>query len=184
MRLADRQIRFIVPFWPSIRRRKVRLGGRRGSLHLQETALVAEGEILRFYYFNLELLFRRAVSEWTTITVPYSRIVSVRYYRRLVLRAVSVVVLLAALAESAWLMSWGVLEAAVATLMLTVILALLLGYLNARVRPAYGVVFRGKDGRPRLLAFAIRSKRLRKSFADTLAAHRAAAAQFRAPTPG
>src|SRR5262249_16693518 len=153
-RLADRQIRFIVPFWPSIRRRKVRLGGRRGSLHLQETALVAEGEILRFYYFGLELMFRRVVSEWTTVTVPCGRTGSVRSYRRLVLRVVWAAALLAGLAESAWLMSWGAPEAGVATLLLTAILALLLGYINWRVRPAYGVVFRNKDGRPRLLAFA------------------------------
>ena len=41
-----------------------------------------EGEFLRFKLFmGIEWLFRRALSEWTTVTVPYSRIERVRVTR-------------------------------------------------------------------------------------------------------
>ena len=79
MKLDSRQFRFTVPFATFSARRLVKLGGKRGSLHLQETALVAEGELLRFtFIIGLEWLFRRALSEWTMVTVPYSRIQAVR----------------------------------------------------------------------------------------------------------
>ena len=79
MRLDARQVRFVPSFLPTWRTRTLRLGGRRGGLHLQEPALVLEGELLRFrLVFGIEWLFRQALSEWTTVTVPYSRIVTVR----------------------------------------------------------------------------------------------------------
>jgi hypothetical protein len=178
MKLDDRQVRFVTPFWPSIRRHKVRLGGRRGSLHLQETALVAEGELIRFSFFSLEWLFRRALSEWTTVTVPYARIVAVRYHRLLWLRVLSALFLLAGLAEAMWLILARDPATGLLVFGLTIILGILLGYVNLRVKPSYRVTFRGKDGRRRMLAFAIRSNKLRRSFADALAVHQATAARY------
>ena len=48
------------------------------------------------------------------------------------------------------------------------------------VRPYYALRFRGRDGRARVLRFWVK-RRLRREFAATLAAHRAAAAHFAVP---
>jgi hypothetical protein len=180
MRLDQRQVRFVVPFWPSLAH-KVRLGGQRGSLNLQETALVVEGELIRFSFFGIEWLFRRALSEWTTVTVPYSRIVAVRHVRLWLLRIGSVVLtaLVWALAVSLWRAE--PLMAGVAVV-LGFVGTVLVGFINFLVRSYHRVTYRGKDGRRRLLTFAVRTKRLRKPFLDTLAAHRAAAAAYMSPT--
>ena len=47
---------------------------------------MVEGEILRFHYFGLERFFARALGEWTTVTVPYSRIEQVTFRSRWWLR--------------------------------------------------------------------------------------------------
>ena len=102
MRLDDRHIRFIRPFWPKIGQRLVPLGGRRGSVHLQETALVVEGDLLRFrFLLGIEWLFRQALSEWTSVTVPYARIERVRRSRLWPLRSVSLLLVVAV-----WVGSW------------------------------------------------------------------------------
>ena len=68
----------------------MKLGGKRGSLHLQETALVAEGELLRFtFIIGLEWLFRRALSEWTMVTSRIRESSSVRISKLWPLRVLS-----------------------------------------------------------------------------------------------
>jgi hypothetical protein len=178
MRLDHRQVRFVTPFGLTLRRpNHIRLGGSRGHLDLQETAVVAEGELMRFSFLGTEWLFRRALSEWTTVTVPYGRITSVRYDRLVALRIVSILLVAVVAAFSATLLlaegdpTTGWTMAGFAA-----ILALLFGVLNLWMKPSYQVRYRGKDGRTYLLAFTVRAKRLRKPFLDTLAAHQAAAA--------
>jgi hypothetical protein len=180
MRLDQRQVRFVVPFWPSLAL-KVRLGGQRGSLNLQETALVVEGELIRFSFFGIEWLFRRALSEWTTVTVPYSRIVAVRHVRLWLLRIGSALLTALVWALAVWLFRTDPLTGSMVG-SLGVVETVLVGYINLRVRSYHRVTYRGKDGRRRLLTFAVRAKRLRKPFLDILAAHRAAAAAYTAPT--
>src|SRR5262245_36202943 len=103
MRLDSRQFRFVVPFVSYPRRKVVRFGGRRGSIQIQETALVVEGELLRFtFIIGLEWLFRRALSEWTTVTVPYSRIDSVRLSRLWPLRVFTFLFTVIWIALTAW----------------------------------------------------------------------------------
>jgi hypothetical protein len=182
MRLEGRQVKFRAPFLTAGRSNVIRLGGSRGSLHLQETALVAEGELVRFRYFGVEWLFRRALSEWTTVTIPYARITSVGYRRSRVLGLLLMLAIAVAAAASVTMYlvaddTWkGLLAAAPSAIVVAV-----LGGLTLLNRRSYHVAFRGKDGRSRVLAFVVRTKRLRRPFLDTLAAHRTAAARHGTP---
>jgi hypothetical protein len=178
MRLGPKQVQFVRGFLPS--RREVRFGRRRNRVDLQETALVAEGELVRFHYLGLETLFERALCEWTVLTVPYSRIEQVRFTRREALRALSVMLLLAGWA-GAWMLTFSKFSVLGVTLLgASVPLTLLLLYLNLRLKPFYRLTFRARDGRPRVLRFWVK-KRLRSEFAAALAAHREAAARYTVP---
>jgi hypothetical protein len=182
MRLDHRQVRFVTPFALTLRRpNHIRLGGSRGHVDLQETALVAEGELMRFSFLGTEWLFRRALSEWTAVTVPYGRITAVRYDRLFALRIISIlVVAVGAALSAALLLAEGDSTTGWAMAVFTAVLALLFGALNLWLKPSYQVRYRGKDGRIYLLAFTVRVKRLRKPFQDTLAAHRDAATPYAA----
>jgi hypothetical protein len=96
MKLEARQVRFVLPFLPVSRH--VRLIGKHNSIQLLETALVVEGNRLKLHYFGLERFMGAAMSEWTTITVPYSRIVAAKLQRFLVVRLVLGALVLADLA--------------------------------------------------------------------------------------
>ena len=68
MRLEPKQVRFVAPLVSSTRRvRRIRLVGRQNSVQLLETALVVEGYLLKLtFFFGIEGLFTRTLSEWTT----------------------------------------------------------------------------------------------------------------------
>ena len=78
MKFGPRDLRFAYPVWASFRGVVVFIG-RRNTLHLQETALVIEGDLLRFQLPVIDWFVRRVFCEWTMLTVPYSRIVRHRY---------------------------------------------------------------------------------------------------------
>src|SRR5262245_21912066 len=179
MRLDSRQFRFVVPFVSLPRRKVVRFGGKRGSIQIQETALVVEGELLRFtFIIGLEWLFRRALSEWTTVTVPYSRIDSVRLSKLWPLRVLTLLFTAIWIALSAWF--WDN-EAVAPIMVIGFALFVLLLYVNFRVKRAVRVVFQAKDRR-RVLAFTVRRRPLRHAFMETLRRHQDAARQYQIPT--
>jgi len=184
MRLDHRHIRFTTPQLTIRRPNLIRLGGSRGSLNLLETALIAEGELMRFSFLGTEWMFRRALSEWTAVTVPYSRITAVRYSRLVAFRVISILAVASGIAASATLL-WGLDDQGLGllTAAYTVGMAAFLGFLNWWIKPYCRVNYRGKDGRSYLLAFTFRTKRLRKPFLDALAAHRAAAGQYAPAIP-
>src|SRR5262245_33601650 len=105
MKLGPRQIRFIRPFWPALSGRRLRFACRRNPIHLQETELVVEGETLRFHYLGIAGLCARSLSEWTMVTVPSSRINSMRYRSNLWLRLV-IIVTAAAVSTLAMRLPW------------------------------------------------------------------------------
>jgi hypothetical protein len=180
MKLDARQFRFSVPFATFSARRLVKLGGKRGSLHLQETALVAEGELLRFtFIIGLEWLFRRALSEWTMVTVPYSRIQTVRISKLWPLRILSALFVVAWIALTAYLWTS---DFAPPVMVFGFAGTLLLAYVNLRVRKSIHVEFWRRDRRRRLV-FQIPRRALRESFLKTLRDHREAARQFGTTTP-
>src|SRR5262245_52597348 len=87
MKIAAKHVRF-VPVMPWFARRRLRLIGRANTIQLLETALVIEGLEQTIGLFLIDLLFRGALSEWTTVTVPYSRIVRFKYSRQWLARIV------------------------------------------------------------------------------------------------
>jgi hypothetical protein len=182
VRLDGRQIRFSIPFWPTWRTRTLRLGGRRGNLYLQEPALVIEGELLRFRLFGIEWLFRRALSEWTTVTVPYSRIVAVRLTRSRLIRFSMILAVVLAWAGTGVLF-WLEPEVDPYTAGLAGILTVLCGFIYLRVRPMVTVVYQPKAGRRTRLTIWVRKRAARQAFLDTLAGHRATAGQHALPAP-
>jgi hypothetical protein len=180
VKLENRQLRFITPFTSMRPGRIVRLGGRRGSIQLQETAMVVEGELLCFtFIIGLEWLFRRALSQWTTVTVPYSRIESVRLTRIWPLRV------LTALIFAIWItlivLLWDVEETVAPIMVCGAGLLVTMLYVNLRYRRSVRILFRGKD-RLRLLAFRVQRKPLRNQFLESLKNHRAAVEQFQKST--
>jgi hypothetical protein len=178
MKLGRKQVRFVRPFWPTLFGRTLRFAGRRNTIHLQETALVVEGEIFRFHYLGLERLFGRALSEWTMVTIPYSRIASAQYRKHLGLR-IGIVLIGAALAtlgmQTPWTprAEWTTWHAVADTLLLVpvVVLAGLIWWL---IRASYILVFRSKDGTRIRLSFRIRSKAQRLAFETALQSYREA----------
>jgi hypothetical protein len=166
----------IAPFWPTLIGRTLRFMGRRNTIQLQETALVAEGDLLLFPCLGLERLFGRALSARTTVTVPYSRLLAVRFRRRWVLRLTILALLAAFLAvtlQPPWDdptgMEW------VADALIVVPVALLALVVWWGIRPSYTIRFRTKDGWRTRLQFAIRSRAVRAEFDAALTGYRKAA---------
>jgi hypothetical protein len=179
MRLGPRQVRMIAPFWPTLIGRTLRFMGRRNTIQLQETALVAEGDLLLFPCLGLERLFGKALSARTTVTVPYSRLIAVRYRRRRVLRLIIVGLLAAVVAltvDAPWDDPTGFEWVPDALILVPV--AVLAALVWWGIRPAYVLRFRTKDGWRTRLQFAIRSRALRAEFDAALAGYREVARTY------
>jgi hypothetical protein len=182
MKFGPRELRFIYPVWASFRGLVVFVG-RSSTIHLQETALVIEGDLLRFQLPILDRFVRRVFCEWSMMTVPYSRIVRHKYctYRT---------------AKVLW---W--LFVAVAGGFLTIILTreahkeyfalaaflpalFVLGLLlHFVLRPRHVLSFRGADGKRRLVCFRFSSRQQRKKFMSLLKANLDTVRALTAPAP-
>jgi hypothetical protein len=181
MRLDPRKVRFVAPFFHvGMFGGAVRFVGRENTVHLQETALVAEGNLLKVGLLGLELLFRRALAEWSAVTVPYSRITAVRYVRFPPLRLIALAVLAVCVVVPAVVALFnpiGGLAVALGALGP----ALLAVYVAVRVSARYVIRFRARDGRSTKLMFRITSARLRAEFDRRLRENREAAARYADP---
>jgi len=185
MKLGPKQIRFVRPFWPTLFGRTLRFAGRRNTIHLQEIALVVEGEVLRFHYLGIERLIGRALSEWTMVTVPYSRIASVRYRSHLGLR-IAIVIAAAALSTLAMRLPWTVPSEwtkldAVGDVLVAVPVVALAGLVWWGIRSSYALVFRSKDGTRIRLCFRVRSRAHRLAFDTVLRSYREASKAYTRP---
>ena len=168
--------------WRPFARRRFAAKG--GAVHLTETALVCEGEVYKVSFFGTEGLLRGAVSERTTVTVPYSRIDRARVRRWPAGRVFGAVLLATPLALGALVLATeGASEAAGAFIAFAIIFGPPAGYLLWRVRPGYVVRFRGRDGTRRAVQFRIRRKAVRAAFAAKMEVYRRAAAQAVGGTP-
>lgn len=175
MRLNPKQVRFVAPFVTlGADRGGYRFVGRENNVQLVETALVVEGNLLKVSLLGLEVLFRRALSEWTAVTVPYSRISRARQRNWPLLRLLA---LLVAVLSAAVAAAWLVLDSRDVTvwILLYVVLAVLAAYCVVRIPGRYEIVFRDKPGRRRVVRFVIRSKKARQDFHRRLVEYRAAA---------
>jgi hypothetical protein len=181
MRLDPRKVRFVAPmFHIGVFGGAVRFVGRENTVHLQETALVAEGNLLKVGLLGLEILFRRALAEWSAITVPYSRITAARYVRFPLLRIIALIVLALCLAVPPVIavFEW---PAGLALGIGAIVPALLAVYVAARVAARYVIRFRARDGRKTKLMFRITSAKLRAEFDRRLRENRHAAARYADP---
>jgi hypothetical protein len=176
MKLGPKNLVFTWPVWAPFRRHLMFIG-RDNTLYLQETALVIEGDLIRFWLPILDLFVKRALVERSMVTIPYSRIVRV-VYARYVMAKVLWWLLAAALFAAYTPTLWDPRDPgwSTYTLVLVALLLLLLGYVVHRfLRPRHALWFRATDGKRRLVCFCLRSRTQRRRFAELLRANRDAA---------
>jgi hypothetical protein len=177
MKFGPRDLRFTYPVWASFRGVVVFIG-RRNTLHLQETALVIEGDLLRFQLPIIDWFVRRVFCEWTMLTVPYSRIVRHRYCRY---RTVKVLWWLFVTAAGGLLTLAAAREKEYAPLAGLLLALVVLGVLLHWVfRPRHVLTFRGADGKRRLVCFRITARPQRQKFVGLLKANLEAVRALRA----
>ncbi|HZY89285.1 MAG TPA: hypothetical protein VFE78_30970 [Gemmataceae bacterium] len=180
MKFGPGDLRFTYPVWASFRGQLVFIG-RRNTIHLQETALVIEGDLLRFRLPIIDRFVRRVFCEWTMVTVPYSRVVRQKHcaYRTVkvlwwlfaALLGGSLTILLALQAHKEYL----------ALALLLPALALVGVLVHLLFRQRHVLVFRGADGKRRLVCFRITSRPRRKKFLSLLKANLDAVRALPAP---
>jgi hypothetical protein len=135
-------------------------------------------------------LFQQALSEWTTVTVPYSRVEDCRYTRlwgaKAVFLLVVAVLLLPCLASTAvgsnsaseWVEEYFLLLSPLLIGVALLVVYVLIRFLGAR----HHLVFVRADGRRVKTSFRIRRRALREAFDQRMARNRQAAARDRQAT--
>ena len=96
MKLEARHVRFRASL-PWFTRHRMLFVGKRNTLQLLETALVIEGYLMRLFFPLVDAFFRRPLSEWSTITVPYSRILRFKHAPMIIPRVIVTVRALASM---------------------------------------------------------------------------------------
>jgi hypothetical protein len=165
--------------WPG--RRRLRFLRKGNTVHLLETALVVEGYQQRFGFPVLDYLFRQALSEWTTVTIPYSRILDYQFRTRFWWRAVGVPLL--------WLPVLLLLLSAVyidhtpgnlaglvlgATGLAGALAVITYFLLTEMLAPRNTLIYQQADGKRAILSFSIRSKPKQAAFTRQLEVNREA----------
>jgi hypothetical protein len=183
VKLDPKQIRFRTSFLAGLSRATVAFAAKRATIHLHETAMVLEGEQLQFQYLGLERFFARAVSEYSTVTVPYSRLTKVKYRRKLVVRGLLVLIggFFTLLTASAQFQNVGRADLVGSVVLFSLISALvwLVVFLCFRlVPPTYTVEYRNPDRAKRRFTFAIRTRAVRREFDAVLKKYRESAGKF------
>lgn len=184
MKLLPRHIAFLPSMlWPT--RSRLNFGGA-STLHLQETALVIEGFLQRLFFPLVDRFFQLALSEWTTVTIPYSRILHYRYTARPLMRLFLLTLLWVALGFAVYKMGlfkanafdllWGrdptTWQDAARYVILPGVVTLVLVFIV--VRPLSYLVFRTPGGGRAVITFRIGSAKLRREFEEQLEANREA----------
>lgn len=182
MKIEPRHLRFF-PMWPHVWWSRLRFLRNGNSLQIQETGLVVQGHLQKLSMPLLDILFRSMVSEWTTVTVPYSRILFLRSRSFVVWRVL--LTLLACLPLLIYLVSWliATIENRVRvrpddfSLYTSVLLGLLAGILGLYFNcwmlvPRHYLLFEQPGGRIALLAFRITKGTLRRRFVELVESNR------------
>lgn len=178
MKLDPKKVRFVPPFLDlGVLAVGLRFVGRENTVHLLETALTVEGNLLKVGLMGLEILFRRALAEWSSLTVPYSRIEKARFLRFPVLRVAALVVAVLPFPVAAALLAVNK-EAALISLVCSPVVTVPALYSAIRIPARYVIVFRAKSGRRKRLMFRITSAPLRQEFDRRLNEYRRAALRF------
>jgi hypothetical protein len=180
VRLDPKSVQFVTPgVGFGLSGTPVRFIRGRNTVQLLDTALTVEGNVLKVGFPVLELFFRAALTEWSAVTIPYSRIESARFVRfpfgrvlALLGIAVSLVVgVVAAFAVGDDNLAGVIIFFSVVVFGACVIAA-------AWVQARMVIRFRSKDGRRRWLMFRITRRELRREFERKLAENRRVARRF------
>jgi hypothetical protein len=192
MKVLSRQVRFIAVSWRPWRKAP-RFIGRSNTVQVLETAVVIEGYLKRLSFPVLDWLFQQALSEWTTMTIPYARIVSFQDrnaagVRMLRLGCVIVPALVCALgitlsAVAGAQETQGLTEDFFASWAYIGLMFGVLGLLMGMVvwihfRPRIKLAFRLADDRLGIVAFRIRPRALQQKFVELVQRNRRAAEQL------
>jgi hypothetical protein len=179
MKIDPRYVRFFPPFLQLPGRPRLWFVGRGNTIHLHETAVVLEGYLKRLGMPLVDLFFLRVLSEWTTVTVPYSRILSYRFINRRVLRYLIYVALWAIPLLCLLTLVWDSYDVftPVYTAVLSSLLALLVTlYLKYRLLvPRNYLRYQRADGRRVSVTFRITSRKRQAEFTALLESNRRAA---------
>jgi hypothetical protein len=176
MKYGPHGVRFLAPVWPWSRGHLYFLA-KHNTVHLQETALVVEGYQMRFRMPLFEWPIRKLLSEWTTLTIPYSHIVRHVQERYLIAKAIY---WLLGLCVSLWLATVALAirapsnqQSTALMLFLTVVVVVLLFgvIVHLILRPRHLLVFHDEDGKRHLLCFRFQSAKRRKEFVKQLQAN-------------
>ena len=178
MKFGPKGLRFLAPVWPHFRGHRYFLA-KQSTIHLQETALVVEGYQMRFRLPLVEWPIRGLLSEWTTLTIPYSHIVRHVHERyrlvKMLYWVLGAVVFLLGMMLLAYNSGRPGSNDAVELLLLLIlgvgILPLFGLLVHLVLRPRHLLVFRGEDGRRQLLCFRFQSSKRRSEFVKLLQAN-------------
>lgn len=179
MRIEPNQLTFL-PVTFSWRRDRLWFVGQGNTLQLLDTAMVIEGNLRTISLPPFDWLFRSALSEWTTVTIPYSRITKCDYARYLMVKILIILFLVGPFT----LMVIGAINSLKVSIEEVVLLSIfmlplvfLILYLFFRIfAPRYRLRFQRADGRECMVGFRIYRKKRRKEFEQLLESNRKAAA--------
>lgn len=147
-----------------------------------DTALVIEGNLKTLGLHVVDMLFRQALSEWTTVTIPYSRIVRCSHARNLfktiaffslILLPFVIALVSAALAvDNVGAAEIGILLVAGAVVAIPLGFLMVLLYYLFDIGPRTTLTFRRPDNRVLQVNFRIRPRALQRTFLQRLEANR------------
>jgi hypothetical protein len=178
MKLTGKQVTFYTVL-PWLFRERISFVGKSNTLQLLETALVIEGYRQRLFLPLLDRFFRRLLSEWTMVTIPYSRIIRFQYsqlwFWRVLFTVPMLLPFLVAVKHEAETPS----GMAVLVGLPTLLVACLFHFHVLHGRNY--LLFRQANGRRTLLAFRVRSPRQRKKLQALLERYRQDTRKLLAP---
>jgi hypothetical protein len=155
----------------------VRFCGKENTVVLMETSLTVEGNLLKVGLMGTELFFRSALAEWSSVTIPYSRIQKARYVRFPGIRLMAVLLFFLNLIICAGLIAENSSMAPVVGVVGFFVM-LLTGYVIIRIPGRYVVLFRGRNRQVNRLQIRILTPKLRNEFDAKLQEYRRATEQF------
>jgi hypothetical protein len=179
MKIGPKDVRFSRtmrhPWW-----RQLRFLPRGNSLQVQETGLVIEGYLQKLSLPIVDMFFRSVLSEWTTVTVPFSRILFLKTRSFVLLRVLLTLVAWLPLVfvgftlltsrrrpgESSGLLEFGLPLAALGALVTFIF--------NWLLATRHCLVFEEASGSLALVCFRIKKAKLRRRFVELIQDHRRA----------
>ena len=186
MKLNPKHVHFITPFMNlGFSGATPRFVGKEKNVQLRETAFVIEGSILKVSFLGLESFFQfqRAITENSSLTIPYQRMLETRLVRWPLSRVIFLILFFALPSLGCLLYFVVPFKSDLSGLMTLFFLLCMFGtimslYSIARIRPRYQIVYHDKQNKRRSLLFRISSKPLQAQFDQQLQQYLAAARQY------